>query len=255
MRQPQGFTIVELLVTTLIFAVILVGMYSALLAGQSAWSTTDTEIRLQESLRKTLQRVAMELEESGENGNGVMQVTLGDNTGTNSTDVLTFSVPMCVCSNTPIDANGDVTNWGAPLNFGKTNCPADVTRNSDGTISICHLTTNPDTQTDTQVTPAELDDHLTHGDWLGSCTACSIAGNKFVEYAIDADNQLLRRVRNNVNTLVKEETIADDVTGFQAVFNGNQDIVTLSVTALANTTQNRQITVSRSLNVRLKNKG
>ena len=255
MRQTRGFTIVELLVTTLIFAVILAGMYSALLAGQSAWSATDTQIRLQEVLRKTIQRVAMELEESGDDGNGLMQVTISDNTGTNATDVLTFSVPMCVCSNTPINANGDVANWGAPLNFGKTNCPADVTRNSDGTINICHVTTNPNTQTDTQITPAELDGHLAHGDWLGSCTACSIAGNKFVEYAINANNRLLRRVRNSVNALVKEETISENVTGLQAVFSADQNVVTLTVTAMTNTTQNRQITVSRVLNVRLKNKG
>ena len=256
MRQTQGFTIVELMVTTLIFAVILTGMYSALLAGQSAWSTTDTQIRLQEALRQTLQRVAAELGESGEDGNGIMQVTIGDNTGANGTDILTFSIPMCVCSNTPIDANGDVTNWGAPLSWGKTNCPSDITLNTNGKVSICHLPPgNPDNTQDLEIAPAALDAHLSHGDWLGSCTACSITGNKFVEYAINADNQLLRRVRNSVNALVKEETISENVTGFQAVFSADQNVVTLTVTALANTFQNRQITVSRSLNVRLKNKG
>ena len=76
-----------------------------------------------------------------------------------------------------------------------------------------------------------------------------------MEYAINANNRLLRRVRNSVNALVKEETISENVTGFQAVFSADQNVVTLTVTALANTFQNRQITVSRSLNVRLKNKG
>jgi len=255
MREAQGFTIVELMVTTLIFSVITIGMYSALLAGQSAWSTTDTQIRLQEALRQTLQRVAAELGESGEDGNGIMQMTIGDNTGANGTDILTFSIPVCVCSNTPIDANGDVTNWGAPLSWGKTNCPSDITLNADGKVSICHLPPgNPENTQDLEIAPAALDAHLSHGDWLGSCTACSITGNKFVEYVINASNRLLRRVRNSVNALVKEETISENVTGLQAVFSADQNVVTLTVTALADTTQNRQITVSRVLNVRLKNK-
>lgn len=244
------------MVTTLIFAVILIGMYSALLAGQSAWSTTDTQIRLQEALRQTLERVGKELGESGSDANGVMQAAIADNTGTNGTDILTFSVPMCVCSNIPIDNNGNVADWGAPLNWGKTNCPSDITLAADGKISICHLPPgNPENAQDLEVAPAALDAHLSHGDWLGSCTACSVAGNKSVEYAIDAGNRLLRRVRNSVNALVKEETISENVTGFQAVFSADQNVVTLTVTALTNTTQNRQITISRVLNVRLKNKG
>ena len=255
MRQTQGFTIVELLVTTLIFSVILVGMYSALLAGQSAWSTTDTQIRLQEALRQTLQRVAKELRESGSDANGVMQVAIADNTGTNSTDVLTFSVPMCVCSNIPINNNGDVANWGAPLSWGKTNCPSDITLAANGKISICHLPPgNPNNKQDLEIATAALDAHLSHGDWLGACTPCSISGNKSVEYTINSSNQLLRRVRNSVNTIVKEEIMSANITNFQAVLSADQNIVTLTVTALANTTQNRQITVSRVLNVRLKNK-
>lgn len=255
MRQSRGFTIVELLVTTLIFAVMLAGIYAALLAGQSAWSTTDTQIRLQQNLRETLQRVAMELDESGSDQNGVMQVSIADNTGSNGTDVLTFSIPMCVCSNTPLDANGDVTNWGAPLNWGKTNCPSDITLDTSGKINICHLPPgNPNNAQDLEVAPAALDAHLSHGDWLGACTSCSISNNKSIEYTINTGNQLLRRVRNNVNTIVKEEIMSANIVNFQAVLSADQNIATLTVTALANTAQNRQITVSRSLNVRLRNR-
>ena len=255
MRQTQGFTIVELMVTTLIFSVILIGMYTALLAGQSAWSTTDTEIRLQEALRQTLMRVAQELRESGSDVNGIMQVTIADNTGTNSTDILTFSVPMCVCSNTPIDNNGDVADWGAPLSWGKTNCPSDITLDTTGKIDICHLPPgNPNNGQDLNVAVSALDAHLSHGDWLGTCTACSISNNKFIEYAIDANSQLLRRIRSDTSTLVQEETLAFNIDDFQALLSVDQNIVTLTVTALANTTQNRQITASRSLNVRLQNR-
>ena len=256
MRQTQGFTLVELMVTTLIFSIILIGMYSALLAGQSAWSTTDTQIRLQESLRKTLQRMAIELGESGSNGAGVMQVTINDNTGTNASDVLKFSIPLCVCSNTPIDANGDVANWGAPLNWGKTNCPSDTTLNTNGTISICHLPPgNPNNRQDLEIAVAALDTHLSHGDWLGSCTSCSVTNNKYIEYSIDASKNLLRKVLDNANMVVKTETVAENITNLQAVFSANQNIVTVTVTALLNTDQKRQISVSRSLNIHLRNRG
>ena len=61
----RGFTLVEVLVVTVIFSIILTAGFIVLLAGQSAWSTTDTQIRLQESLRQILQRVSKELQESG----------------------------------------------------------------------------------------------------------------------------------------------------------------------------------------------
>ena len=255
-QQIQGFTLVESLVATLIFAIILAGGYAALLAAQSAWSTTDTQMRLQQSLRQTIQKIAKELEESGSNGAGVMQAAISDNTGTNSSDILKFSVPLCVCSNTPIDANGDVANWGAPLTWEKTNCPADITMDSNDKVSICHIPPgNPGNKQSIQVGVAALDAHLSHGDWLGDCTSCSIANNKYIEYRIDAGNQLLRRVLSDTNALVKEEIVADNITDLQAVFSANQNIVTLTVTVLAKTFFNRQITVSRSLNVRLKNRG
>ena len=256
MRQTQGFTLVELLVTTLIFTVVLAGLYAALLAGQSAWSTTDTQIRLQEGLRGTLQRVAAELEESGSDKNGVMQVTISDNTGTNSSDILTFSVPMCVCSNTPIDNNGDVTSWGAPLSWGKTNCPSDITLSTNGKISICHLPPgNPNNTQDLEVASSALDAHLSHGDWLGTCTSCSVSNNKSVRYLIDTNSRLLRRVLNTANAVVHEDVMALNVNNFQAVFSANQNIVTLTVTTLLNTDQKRQISISRSLNVYLHNRG
>lgn len=254
MRQTQGFTLVELLVTTLIFAVLLAGAYAALHASQSAWAMTDTQIRLQQSLRQTLQKVAKELGESGSDGAGVMQVTVNDNAGTNTSDILKFSIPLCVCSNTPIDVNGDVANWGASLIWGKTNCPQDITLNSNGQVSICDVE-DPNNPQSIEVTTAQLPAHLTHGDWLGDCDSCNIANNKYIEYRIDANNQLLRRVLDNNNATVKEEIIADNVSNLQTVFSANQDIIALTVTVLSNTVFSGQVTVSRSLNVHLKNRG
>lgn len=255
MRSAQGFTLVELLIVTLIFGVMLMTGYTALLSGQSAWSTTDTQIRLQENLRQTLQRAAKELQESGFDSNNVLQVTISDNTGANGTDILRFSIPLCVCRNSPLDAAGNVADWGAPLTWGKTGCPADFTVETNGKVKICHLPPgNPQNQQSLEVAYAALEAHLAHGDWMGECGSCS-GGNKFIEYRINAGGQLLRRVLDDAAALVKEEIFADNIQNFQAALSADQNIVTLTVTVSATTPQKRQITVSRSLNVYLRNRG
>src|SRR3989338_3571334 len=76
MLKQNGFTLVELMVVVAIFTIILTAGFIVLLTGQSAWSTTDTQIRLQENLRQISQRVARELQESGIDADGNLQVTI-----------------------------------------------------------------------------------------------------------------------------------------------------------------------------------
>lgn len=119
--KKRGFTLVEMMIATVILLIMLSSGYLILFSGQEAWHTTETSIRVQESLRQTLDRVSKELRESGSNSVGTMQVTITDNTGTNGSDIINFSIPViCEAGGSIIDANGDVTSWGAPARWGCT---------------------------------------------------------------------------------------------------------------------------------------
>ncbi len=256
-KNQQGFTLLELIVATAIFSVMLAGMVAALIAGQSAWSTTDTKIRLQENLRQTLQRISSELEESGADGNDVPQVVISNGGGASNTDVIRFSIPLCVCGSSPLDGNSNVTYWGAPLTWGMTNCPGEsLPVKTNSKVDICHFPPgNPNNPQSLDVAAAAVPAHLSHGDWLGTCAPCSITNNKFIEYRINAGGQLLRRVLNDAAAVVKEEIFAGNISDFQAVLSGDQKMVVLTVSTAANTHQNRQITASYSVNVYLRNRG
>ncbi len=254
--EAKGLTLAEVLVATLILSLMLMIGHIALLASQSAWSTTDTQIRLQENLRQTLERISRELQESGSDNNGASQVSIMDGNGPNATDVLRFSIPLCVCGNSPLNASGNIATWGAPLNWGKTNCPGDMKIETNGKVQICHLPPgNPNNPQSLEVASAAVAAHLAHGDWLGHCSPCSITGNKFIEYRIDTDAQLLRQVLDNTGTLVRSDIFTDNISDFQAVLSADQKTVTLTVSVTASTSQNRQITISRSLNIYLRNRG
>lgn len=256
MFKQDGLTLVETMVATLILAIILMGGQMALLAVQSTWSTTDTQIKLQENLRKTLERVGRELQESGSDATLGMQVTINNGGGTNGSDILRFAIPLCVCSSSPLDAGSNILYWGAPLRWGLTNCPSDILLDNTGKADICHLPPgNPQNAQSLQIAPSALDAHLAHGDWIGPCTPCSTAAHRFIQYSINASNRLVRSVLDDTATVVQTEIFAENITDFQAVFSADQNIVTLTVNALATTNQNRQITVSRTLNVFLRNRG
>lgn len=255
-HTKKGLTFVEVLVATFILSIMLMIGHIALLASQSAWSTTDTQIRLQENLRQTLERVGRELQESGADSNGVSQVSILDGNGPNATDVLRFSIPLCICGNSPLNAGGDIAAWGAPLNWGWTNCPGDMRIEANGKVQICHFPPgNPQNSQSLEIASAAVPAHLAHSDWLGPCTPCSVAGNKFIEYRIDTNAQLLRRVLDDTGTLVRSDIFAANISDFQAVLSADQKTVTLTVSVSALTSQNRQITILRSLNIYLWNRG
>ena len=173
-HTKKGLTFVEVLVATFILSIMLMIGHIALLASQSAWSTTDTQIRLQENLRQTLERVGRELQESGADSNGVSQVSILDGNGPNATDVLRFSIPLCICGNSPLNAGGDIAAWGAPLNWGWTNCPGDMRIEANGKVQICHFPPgNPQNSQSLEIASAAVPAHLAHSDWLGPCPPCA----------------------------------------------------------------------------------
>jgi prepilin-type N-terminal cleavage/methylation domain-containing protein len=115
--KKKGFTLVETLVSVLIFSLMSVGLFVVLTTGQSTWHTIDVSVQLQQALRQSLQRVSRELHESGFDSTGACEVTIQDAAGPGNSDILRFKVPV------DYDADGDVLDgganieWGAPLQW------------------------------------------------------------------------------------------------------------------------------------------
>lgn len=113
-NSKNGFSLVELLVVVSIISVMLGGIFVVFSAGESSWFTAEAGIALQESLRRTLDHVTMELRQSK-----TSQIQVFDGTGLNSSDIIRFSIPV-ICHNgdTLLDSGGDVAQWGATLRWG-----------------------------------------------------------------------------------------------------------------------------------------
>ncbi|MFA5089166.1 MAG: prepilin-type N-terminal cleavage/methylation domain-containing protein [Candidatus Omnitrophota bacterium] len=213
--KRKGFSLVEVLVVTLILAAIIAGGYTILASGESAWFTTDANIYLSENLRQTVQRISAELRESGSNSLGVMQVSINDGAGVNGTDILRFSVPIvCEAGGTVISSSGDVNHWGAPLTWG------------------CDSPSCMDADND-----------------------CSSIDYRYVEYQINANNDLLRRVLDNSGSVVREDIFAQGIVDFQVSLSADQNVVTLICSAQKVSALSRVMSASRTAQVYLRNRG
>ena len=116
LRLQNGMTLVELMMVVLITSAMIAGGMFIFTSGQATWFTTDATIRLQENLRRSLERMAAEFRQSQ-----VGRVTLMAGTGPNNTDVIRFSIPiLCKAGTGLLDVNGDIAYWGAPLTWGCT---------------------------------------------------------------------------------------------------------------------------------------
>ena len=260
MKPPitkNGFSLVELMMVVALFSIISTAGFILFSEGQALSSVTTTKINLQNNIRQLSQRLIYELQESGEDQNNVLQVSISDNAGPNNTDILSFSVPICPCGTLPIDQNGDVTYWGAPLVWGQSGCNAPYTAGGNGKVDICHLPPgNPNNPQDLQVDPSSIQAHLAHGDWIGDCAACvpNNFTNKTIEYRVDAAGQLLRRVLDVNGVVLASAVMALNVGDFQAGFGAGQDSVNITIQLERLALENRTISVSTNLWVVLRNK-
>lgn len=184
-RQKQishkGFTLIEIMVVITILSLIIMGVYTVLQIGQRSWFDTEASIQIQQSVRQMLQRITQELQKSGRDKDGILQVTVFDGTGVNNTDIIRFSIPV-VCESTAsiIDTNGDVAYWRAPLTWGCTD-------------SSC----------------MDADDD------------CVTIDYKYVEYLINSSNQLIRRVLDNSLSSVREDIFSNSIIDFQIPLTGD----------------------------------
>lgn len=256
LMTQRGFSLVELLVVALIFSMITAAGSMLFVAGQQAWALVDTQIILQDQLRTTLQRLSYELQESGQDESAVLKVTIFDNTGVGGSDILRFSVPICPCGISPMDGDGDVYYWGAPLTWGQSGCFPEYTVQGNGKVAICHLPPgNPLNSQDLDVNVNAVKAHLAHGDYLGACSACTLGvyNNHYVEYMVDGNNRLIRRVLDAGFNVVGSDIFAEGVTGFQTVLNGSSTAVTVTLSLTKMTSNNRQVSLSNDTDVLLRN--
>lgn len=61
----KGFTLVEAMVTMLIFSILAGGLYAMLRAGDSSWQTNRVRVELQQELRKAIEWMKNDLREAG----------------------------------------------------------------------------------------------------------------------------------------------------------------------------------------------
>jgi len=230
--QKKGFTLVEILVSVLIFSFMATGFFLILSTGQSTWYTTDVAVRLQQSLRQSMQRVTKELHESGfsQRGNcaAVCKVIIQSNAGINGTDILSFQVPIdlnndgipttevtdCGCCPTPNFPScncGRVIDWGAPLLW------ADKINNCGGGNNHCQYP------------------------------------NYSIKYLINDSSQFVRQVLDAGGSVIRTDIFADNLTGFHVTQNGN--VVSIQLTAQLTTVFGRNIISTMNADALLRNRG
>lgn len=92
----RGLSLVEVLVSILIFSFIFIAIFNILSSGQASWYTADVQIELQQEIRKALMVMNTQLRQSG--SSVISGVPADDNYYTS----ITFKIPQ------DLDGDGDV---------------------------------------------------------------------------------------------------------------------------------------------------
>jgi len=142
------------------------------------------------------------------------QVALSNNTGLGATDDLTFSVPV-----------------------------------------ICHTGDNLlDSSGDVAHWGATLRWGCRDPLCMDANDTCASIEYKYIRYTMAAGNVLVRQVLDNVNAIVRTDTIARNVQDFQATLPGAASPMTLTLTGRVSSVLNRTLTVTVQSNVDFRNK-
>ena len=248
----------EILVITLLLSVVMSAASMVFISGQNLFMTTSTQSDLNAAVIRSLQRVSFELQGSGRDASNVLKVSVVDNAGEGASDVLRFAIPLCVCGISPINTNGEVSQWGAPLIWGQDGCNNSAYAvGNNGKVDVCHFPPgNAQNSHTLNVSPNAVKAHLAHGDYIGACGACSPSSytNNWIEYRIDADKKFLRRVLDSSYGVIKTDVIAEKITGFQAVMNADASLVTVTITSTGTGRHRRSFTATNAVDVLLRNR-
>lgn len=139
-KKQKGFTLVEVLVTLIIFSIIFMAVIMCLSAGKSSFYTGDAKIAVQQEIRKALLIMNPELRQSRPS------LITGVPADGNTYSTVTFCIPE------DVDGDGDVINaignmeWSGNITYAL-NGNNQITRtDATGTTIIANNITNLDFQ-------------------------------------------------------------------------------------------------------------
>jgi prepilin-type N-terminal cleavage/methylation domain-containing protein len=262
-RSRLAFSLVEVMVVVLLMSIVMMAASMVFISGQQLFLDTSVKSEVQANVMQALHRISFELQNSGYDSTGAFKVAVLDNAGQGGTDILRFSIPFCVCGMSVFDSTKNARSWGAPMIWGQDGC--DTTAyvvGGNGKVDICHFPPLvPNTSATLGVYVNQIQGHLAHGDYIGSCGLCSPTNynNKTIEYLVDVNGQLLRNVLDSNNAVIKMDIVARQVTSFQAVVDSavapvKHSTVNVTVGATKNGTRGRVAAVTNNVDVLLMNR-
>jgi len=80
---------------------------------------------------------------------------------------------------------------------------------------------------------------------------CSTVDYKYIQYGIDDQDQFIRRVMDDIGTLVSEQVFASNIKDLQFTISGS--VITMTVSAEITTPRRRTLTAQTSVDVYLRN--
>ncbi len=198
--------LVSLGIVVVLFGVITLVMSRA----QGAFLEADASIDVRNQLRTALEKLGVELRQSGYDSSSVAQFTTTNGGGAGSSDLLTFSIPvLCVSTMTTIlNSSGDPAYWGAPLTWG---C----------TASSC----------------------------MDANNSCSTLEYKFIRYERNSSSQLVREILNAAGTQTSSVVIAQNISDFQVSINGHAVTVTITGSKLSAAKRTMTISIAQTIMV------
>ena len=123
----KGFTLVEILVSTVILTILILAAFQVMETGRSSWFTGDVSVQLRQEIIKTFMRMERELKETR-----ASQISLGSGASSSS---LTFRIPQDNNGDgTILDAFGNV-EWSGNITYA-VNGSNQITRTASGLTTI-----------------------------------------------------------------------------------------------------------------------
>lgn len=209
----SGFTLIETILVVAILSFLIAATYGAFLSGQSIWSRTDNAIELDENLGRAIDRIVPELRQTGHDSKGIFQISIDSHTGVGGSDIFRFSIPV-ICE-----------SGGNPVNA----------------------------VGDTAHWGAPLTWGCTKASCMDENNNCDTVEYKFVEYRLNEQHNIVRRVLDFGMNVVREDIVSEDIVNMHLEPNFDQRMLTLKLTAQKIIGRNQNLTQELETKIRLRN--